>query len=72
MASSPNKTPLAKNRGEKRELRDSESKAVIAIPLVVRIIIVGVQPGTIVIAINVKQVRIAIRIVRNITQTTTH
>jgi len=51
-------------------LRDDESKAVLTIELVARLIIVRVQPAAIVIAINVEQFRIAVRIARNIARAT--
>lgn len=51
-------------------MRDDESKAVLTIELVARLIIVRVQPAAIVIAINVEQFRIAVRIARNIARAT--
>ena len=57
---------LYQNIGEfLRDLRNDESKTIATIPLVVRVVIVRVQPGTIVIAINVQQFRIAVRIMQN-------
>lgn len=53
-------------------MRDDEGKTVLTIELVVGLVIVGVQPLTIVVAIRVEKVRIAIRIARNIAETTTH
>ena len=47
-------------------MRDGESETIITIPPVIGLVIVGVQIATVV-AISVEQVRIAIRIVRNIT-----
>jgi len=51
-------------------LRDSEGKTVVTVPLIIRLVIVGVQPTAIVITIRVQQVQIAIRIVQNIVQIT--
>ncbi|MFA7119638.1 MAG: hypothetical protein WC159_12780 [Sphaerochaetaceae bacterium] len=44
----------------------SKSETVVAIPPVVRLVIVGIQPLTIVITIGVEQVRIAISLARDI------
>jgi len=41
-------------------LRDNESEATIIVPLIVGIVIVRVQPATIVIAVRIEEVRIAI------------
>ncbi|MBU2229150.1 hypothetical protein KJ810_01960, partial [Patescibacteria group bacterium] len=42
------------------DLRGDESKAVVAIPPVVGIVIVGIQPPTITIAVHTEEVRVAI------------
>lgn len=58
-----NKTPPPRNklgRGEMRELRSLEGEATIVVPLVVRILVVGVQPLTIIVPVGVEHVRIAI------------
>ena len=46
-------------------MRDGEHETVVAIPLVVGIVIVGVQPTTIVVAIGIEQVQITVRITQN-------
>jgi hypothetical protein len=56
---------------KKRELRDSENETNLAIPPVVRIVVIRVQPTSVVIPIHIEQVRIAVKIVRAITYTTT-
>lgn len=60
-----NKTKLLrqKGRGEIRELRDDKRETVVVIPVVVGIVIVGVEPTAIIIAIRVEEFQIAIRIV---------
>ena len=53
----PSRRPRA---GEKRrELRDGEREAILAIPPVVRPVVVRVQPTTIVVAIRAEKIRIA-------------
>lgn len=57
--------------GEKwRELRDDEREAIVAIPPVLGIIIVRVQPPAIAVAVRGKEFRIAIGIARNAVYTT--
>jgi len=51
-------------------LRDDESESISLIPLIARIIIVGIEPLTIVITVHIQQVQIAVRIARNIVPTT--
>ncbi len=46
-------------------MRDDERETVVAIPPVVRLVIVRVQPGTIVVPIRVEQFRIAVGIARD-------
>lgn len=43
-----------------KELLDDEREAAIVVPVVVRPIVVRVQPATIVVAVRIKQVRIAV------------
>jgi len=58
------KTKLSRQKsGEKqKDLRD-ESEAIVTIPPVVRVVVVGVQPTTVVVAIRTEEVRITVRIV---------
>jgi hypothetical protein len=51
-------------------LRAGKSKAIVAIPPVVRLVIVRVQPSIVIIAIRIEQPRIAVRIAQNIILTT--
>lgn len=44
-----------------RKLRDDEGEAIIAIPFVVGLVVVRVQPAAIVITIRGEQIRIAVR-----------
>jgi len=68
-----NKTPPSKNdRGEKRELRNSEREATLAIPPIARLVVIRVQPTAVIIPIRIEQVQIAVRIVRVIVCITTH
>ena len=46
-------------RSERRRLRDGEREAILAIPPVVRPVVVRVQPTTIVVAIRAEKIRIA-------------
>jgi len=41
-------------------MRDNEGKTAVVIPLVVRPVVIGVEPTTIVIAVRVEQVRVAV------------
>jgi DUF1365 family protein len=54
-----------------RDLRNDEREPIVAKPLAVRLVIVRVQPGTIVIAIHIEQFRIAVRIMQNTISITT-
>jgi len=46
---------------ERKDLRDNKRKTSLNVPPVVGIVIVSVQPATIVIAIHAEQVQVAIR-----------
>jgi len=52
-------------------LRDDEREAVLTIEPVVRVVVVRVEPPTIIIAVSVEEVEIAVRNVQNVTHTTT-
>ena len=49
------------NGRERKDLRDNKRKASLMIPPVVSVVIVGVQPATIVVTIRAKQVRVAVK-----------
>ena len=59
---SPNKTPPQKRRRNERICETSEREATITIPLVVGIVVVRIEPRTIVIAIGIEKVQIAVGI----------
>jgi len=48
-------------------LHNSKNKTIVTIPLIVRSVIVGIQPGTIVVPIRAEKIGIAVRIVWNAT-----
>ena len=52
-------------------MRDEEGKPVITIPPVVGVVVVRVQPGTIVVTVGAEEVRIAIGIAQDIFYATT-
>ena len=54
-----------------RQLRSNKGEAIVTIPPVIRLVIVGIQPATIIIAVSTEQIRIAIGIIWNIINYTT-
>jgi len=52
-------------------LRDDERESVLTIEPVVRIVVVRIEPPTIIIAVSVEEVEIAVRNVQNVIHATT-
>lgn len=51
-------------------MRDGEREPVVAVPLVVGVVIVRVQPSAIAVAVRVEEIRIAVGIARDIIRAT--
>ncbi|MFA5318009.1 MAG: hypothetical protein WC323_00825 [Patescibacteria group bacterium] len=63
MERTTNKTKLPwKIRGEIKKVATHEDKTVVAIPEVIRVTIVAVEPELVAIVFNVEQVEVAVRI----------
>lgn len=52
-------------------MRDDEGKAIVVIPPIVGIVVIGIEPTTVIIAVHIQQIRIAISNVREAIWTTT-
>ena len=64
-----NKT-LPQTRERNEENCEGKGEAIVAIPPVVRVVPVRVQPAVIVVAVGIEQVRVAVRITQNIIRAT--